>query len=180
MGPLLSLSPLAVLSLMDRWHPIVYWAKVQCLIGHSSGNWASVYAWPSLNLPPKKRRRGRRQEEKEREEGYMRTASQYRFLQKKKRKKKTCNEIFGLLLWPLCPWCVHFCVCVFVCCNGWALSPPPFPFSPPSNRVNCDSPHHIYSPKHEHINTKYTHASGLEVNSWWWDPISSEPISNEG
>lgn len=32
------------LLLMDRWHPIVYWAKVQCLIGHSSGNWASVSA----------------------------------------------------------------------------------------------------------------------------------------
>lgn len=34
----------AFLLLMDRWHPIVYWAKVQCLIGHSSGNWASVSA----------------------------------------------------------------------------------------------------------------------------------------
>ena len=39
-----SLPPHALLSLMDRWHPIVYWAKVQCLIGHSSGNWASVSA----------------------------------------------------------------------------------------------------------------------------------------
>lgn len=179
MGPLLSLSPLAVLSLMDRWHPIVYWAKVQCLIGHSSGNWASVYAWPSLNLPPKKRRRGRRQEEKEREEGCMRTASQYRY-RKKKLKKRHAMKFLAFCFDLSAPG-VYISVCASLCVAMVEPSPPPpFPFSPPSNRVNCDSPHHIYSPKHEHINTKYTHASGVEVNSWWWDPISSEPISNEG
>lgn len=50
----------AFLFLMDRWHAIVYWAKVQCLIGHSSGNWASVSAWPSSILPPKRKEEGKK------------------------------------------------------------------------------------------------------------------------
>lgn len=112
----LSPSPHAVLLLMDRWHPIVYWAKVQCLIGHGSGNWASVSAWPSLNLPPKTWgwKGGKRKKEKRgRVEEWLTTCGQRLF-----KKDDLRSSVFTSLTLDS----VSISVCV---CELWWSNHPP-------------------------------------------------------
>lgn len=115
-------SPHAVLSLMDRWHPIVYWAKVQCLIGHSSGNWASVSAWPSSNLPPKKKkerkkwRGGRAGRKRKGGRKGRRVVSQSRFKKKQKKKLPVQYDFWPSLYTSLTlgSVCVSVCVCIMM------------------------------------------------------------------
>lgn len=172
-SPSPSLHPFAVLSLMDRWHPIVYWAKVQCLIGHSSGNWASVYAWPSLNLPPKKGgEEGRRR--KRGSEGVGEWAANIDSCSKTKwKKKKEVSPAMGFLAFcfDLSAPGVCISVCAFVCCDG--QTPPPHPpryflSHLPVIEWTVTAPI-IYTHSNTCTQAQYsTRALGLEVISWWW------------